>query len=103
MTFDISTSLRLQADLAQEHGLALLANKFVEYSNCSDPLRGLVNSIDMNQVEGGFEVALTGDIAGMMALSMSEDKNKKAAFDEKTACSIKVVAGVGFEPTTFRL
>jgi DNA invertase Pin-like site-specific DNA recombinase len=56
-------------------------------------LRGLVERIDMNPVEGGFEIALTGDIARMMALSMSEGKTKKAAFDEKTACSVKVVAG----------
>ena len=57
----------------------------------------------MNPAGGGFEIALTGDIARLMALSMSEGKNEKAAFDEKTACSVKVVAGVGFEPTTFRL
>lgn len=58
-----------------------------------DLLRGLVERIDMNPVEGGFEIALTGDIARMMALSISDDKNKKAAFDEKTACSVTLVAG----------
>ena len=66
-------------------------------------MRGLVERIDMNPVAGGFEIALTGDIAQMMALSMSEGKNMKAVLDEKTACSVKMVAGVGFEPTTFRL
>ena len=39
----------------------------------------------------------------MVALSLDPAGTKKAAFDEKTACSVKVVAGVGFEPTTFRL
>jgi len=55
--------------------------------------RGLVERINMNPVEGGFDITLTGDIARMMALSISEGKSKKADFDEKTACSAKVVAG----------
>jgi len=58
-----------------------------------DLLRGLVERIDMNPVEGEDEILLTGDIARMMALSMPEGKNRKAAFDEKTACSVKMVAG----------
>jgi hypothetical protein len=52
-----------------------------------------VERIGMNLVEGGFEIILTGDIVRMMALSISDAKSKKAAFDEKTACSVKVVAG----------
>jgi hypothetical protein len=34
---------------------------------------------------------------------MVELGNKKAALDARTACSVKVVAGAGFEPATFRL
>jgi hypothetical protein len=57
----------------------------------------------MNPVEGGFAIALTGDIARMVELSLAECKTEQAVLDEKTACSVKVFAGVGFEPTTFRL
>jgi len=57
----------------------------------------------MQPVVGGFEIALTGDIGRMVELSLGGDSSRKAAFDEKTACSVKVVAGAGFEPATFRL
>jgi hypothetical protein len=44
-------------------------------------------------IEDGFEIELTGAIAHMVALSLDPTNTKKAAFDEKTACSVKVVAG----------
>jgi len=58
-----------------------------------DLLRSLVARIDMNPVEREFEIILTGEIARMMALSISKVKSRKTAFDEKTACSVKMVAG----------
>jgi hypothetical protein len=42
-----------------------------------DLLRGLVERIEMSPAEGGFEITLTGDIARMMALSISAGKNRK--------------------------
>jgi site-specific DNA recombinase len=46
----------------------------------------------------GETIELVGAIARMVELG-----HKKAALDARAACSVKVVAGVGFEPTTFRL
>ncbi len=46
---------------------------------------------------------LIGDIAAMVELGLESAERKKAALDERTACSVKVVAGAGFEPATFRL
>ena len=40
------------------------------------------------------------EIVRMIELGLG---NKKAALDARTACSVKVVAGAGFEPATFRL
>ena len=58
----------------------------------------------MHQKDEGFEIELQGDIVTMVALGLEAPKNQKqAALDPRTACSVKVVAGVGFEPTTFRL
>jgi site-specific DNA recombinase len=37
----------------------------------------------------------------MVELALGD--GKKAALGEEAACSVKLVAGVGFEPTTFRL
>jgi site-specific DNA recombinase len=63
-------------------------------------LRGLVERIViMPAAEGpGETIELVGAIARMVELG-----NKKAALDARTACSVKVVAGAGFEPATFRL
>ena len=62
-------------------------------------LRGLVERIVITPAEGAGEtIELVGAIARMVALG-----NKKAALDVRTACSVKVVAGAGFEPATFRL
>ncbi len=66
-------------------------------------LRGLIERIELYPIEDGFEIELTGEIARMVELSLAEGKTKKAVLDEKTACSVKVVAGAGFEPATFRL
>ena len=55
--------------------------------------------------EAGLEVELVGDIAGMVHLAQNSNENgpvSRAVHDEFTR-SVKVVAGVGFEPTTFRL
>ncbi len=66
-------------------------------------LRGLVERIEVQAADKGFQIELTGEIARMVELSLSEGKNKKAVLDARTACSVKVVAGAGFEPATFRL
>jgi len=44
-------------------------------------------------IDNGFEIELIGAIAHIVALSMPEGKNKQAAFDEKTACSVTLVTG----------
>ena len=45
--------------------------------------------------ENGFEIELTGEIVAMVALGQKtrNSKAKKAVLDERTACSVKVVAG----------
>ena len=53
-------------------------------------MRGLVERIEVHPIEGGFEIELIGEIARMVELSLG---TKKAALDERTACSVKVVAG----------
>ena len=55
-----------------------------------------------------FEIDLTGDIVNMIEFAESGLQTKKAASSEAAVpdayrSSVKVVAGVGFEPTTFRL
>jgi site-specific DNA recombinase len=70
-------------------------------------IRSLVDKVIFRSTPeaGGLEVELVGDIAGMVHLAQKSNKNSpvsRAVHDEFTR-SVKVVAGVGFEPTTFRL
>ena len=64
-----------------------------------DILRGLIDHVVMHATKDGFEVELIGEIAKMVELG----QQKKAALPKEAACSVKVVAGAGFEPATFRL
>jgi DNA invertase Pin-like site-specific DNA recombinase len=65
-------------------------------------LRGLLEQIVIGPVKDGFEIEITGEIARMIEIGLPNGK-KRATLDERMARSVKVVAGVGFEPTTFRL
>ncbi len=56
-------------------------------------LRGLVERIEVHPIEKGFEIELIGEIGRMVELSLDPNGAKKAALDEGTACSVKVVAG----------
>ena len=49
--------------------------------------------MELHPIDAGFEIELAGAIAHMVALSLDQTNTKKAAFDEKTACSVKLVAG----------
>ena len=62
-------------------------------------LRGLIERVSVRRVTEGFEVELVGEIANMVQLSAGVESWAK----EPYRSSVKVVAGVGFEPTTFRL
>jgi len=72
-------------------------------------LRGLIEKVVIHDRPGQTpEIELIGDIATMVEISMQGPETTKAAhvraaFDEKTVRSVKMVAGTGFEPVTFRL
>ncbi|MHB2170109.1 recombinase family protein [Alsobacter sp. R-9] len=73
-----------------------------------DIVRSLIEQVIVRPREGGgFEVELVGEIASMVEVAMgSERKNAArdgAALDAGSRRSVKVVAGTGFEPVTFRL
>ncbi|MBT7612256.1 MAG: recombinase family protein [Rhodospirillaceae bacterium] len=62
-------------------------------------LRSLIERVEMQPTDDGYEITLVGEIAHMISLS-PEISGKEA---DQIPSSVKVVAGVGFEPTTFRL
>src|SRR5262245_47764800 len=64
-------------------------------------IRGLVDAITLTPVDGKLNIELRGDLAGILAMSKA---GKAGAFSPKEkALQIKMVAGRGFEPLTFRL
>jgi site-specific DNA recombinase len=58
-------------------------------------LRQLIEAVTVLPTEDGWEVEVKGEIGRMT--NLAEGKT------EQNQCSVKVVAGAGFEPTTFRL
>ena len=92
-------------------------------SEAADLIRTLIEKIELSYDEGEDRLVadLHGDLAGILAISadhpsqghvdeteiakqkalLAAGKADKSAFDKD--CKVKLVAGVGFEPTTFRL
>ncbi len=67
-------------------------------------LRSLIDKIVIHPAEAephGFVIDLEGDLAGI--LSLCQESKKAAGLSSDDLMQIKLVAGVGFEPTTFRL
>ena len=99
--------------------LAELYRKKVErlHEALSDPtarteaaeiLHGLIEVITVVVSKDRFEIELVGEIANMIELAGTKDANKKTApnmgaIPAPYRSSVKVVAGAGFEPATFRL
>jgi hypothetical protein len=65
-------------------------------------LRGLIEYVSIRPAGDGLEIEIVGEIAKMIQLGMGTNA-KQANLDESATRSVKVVAGVEFEPTTFRL
>jgi site-specific DNA recombinase len=68
-------------------------------------LRGLIERVVLHRTESGLEIELIGEIAAMIDLG-AQNKTagpKGSAVPDPYRRSVKVVAGTGFEPVTFRL
>jgi site-specific DNA recombinase len=63
-------------------------------------LRGLIEMWFVHPGDDRPQIELVGEIVRMIELGMD---GKPAALPVEAACSVKVVAGAGFEPATFRL
>ena len=63
-------------------------------------LRGLIERVVIHSADEGMQVEIVGEIVRMVEVGLNA---KQAALPQEAACSVKVVAGAGFEPATFRL
>ncbi len=64
-------------------------------------IRSMIEEVRLTPVEGELAVELRGDLAGV--LKTAGRANQAPDIAKENALQIKMVAGAGFEPTTFRL
>ena len=86
----------------QVANLAQALSREENRGEAADILRSLVERIELrpNQ-QGKLEIDLYGDLAGI--LTLAGKKIRPLDQNDPSVQQVKVVAGVGFEPTTFRL
>ena len=86
----------------QVANLAQVLNRKENRGEAADILRSLIDRIELrpNQ-QGKLEIDLYGDLAGI--LTLAGNRGKPLDQNDQSVQQVKVVAGVGFEPTTFRL
>ncbi|ABV92145.1 recombinase [Dinoroseobacter shibae DFL 12 = DSM 16493] len=65
----------------------------------ADAIRSLLSEIRLVPEADGLTIELVGELAGLLGLGGIQNANDRP----KAVCSTSMVAGVGFEPTTFRL
>ena len=67
-------------------------------------IRGLVDEIRLHPIDGALQIELKGDLATLLGFADQYDPDKKQPGSTGNPGRTKwLVAGVGFEPTTFRL
>ncbi|WP_258191540.1 recombinase family protein [Sphingomonas sp. PP-CE-3G-477] len=66
-------------------------------------LRALIDAVVLTPEEGGLAIDLRGELASMLSLCAGAETQKASAGVSEEALQIKMVAGTGFEPVTFRL
>jgi site-specific DNA recombinase len=74
-------------------------------TEAADLLRSLIDRIELRPRDEGQGIAATlhGDLAQILALCDDPGRKQKLPKTRASGSQLSVVAGVGFEPTTFRL
>ncbi len=66
-------------------------------------LRALIEAVVLTPEDGDLTIDLRGKLASMLELCAGAETQKAPAVGTEEALQIKMVAGTGFEPVTFRL
>ena len=82
--------------LRETLGEALKAQAF-------ERLRALIEAVVLTPEDGDLAIDLRGELASMLSLCAGAETQKASAAVTGEALQIKLVAGTGFEPVTFRL
>ena len=95
---------RLHPDLAEIYrqkvaALATLLDRD-DVAEARELVRSLVDAIVLVPRDGRLSIEIRGELAGILALTAA---GRASSGSERLAEQIKMVAGRGFEPLTFRL
>ena len=66
-------------------------------------IRSLIEALILTPVNGKLEIELRGELTGILSLCAGAKQQKPAQSGTERALQVKMVAGTGFEPVTFRL
>ena len=66
-------------------------------------IRSLIEAVVLTPVDGKLQVELKGDLTAMLLIGQAQKRNNAPEAELSEALQIKLVAGTGFEPVTFRL
>jgi hypothetical protein len=69
-------------------------------AEAAEALREIIEEVCLIPENGRIEIELRGDLAGILALGAN---GKKPATGRRDGLQVTLVAGIGFEPMTFRL
>ncbi len=72
-------------------------------ADAAQSLRGLINKIVLTPQTDGYSIDLQGDLAGILTVASGSKSKTATAYGPSAVKQLSLVAGVGFEPTTFRL
>ena len=83
--------------------LADALNKPSVRCEAAEALRVLIDQVVLTPSAEGYDIDLHGDLAGILALASAQNAKTAVADVAGAVSQVSLVAGVGFEPTTFRL
>ena len=66
-------------------------------------IRALIDTVVLKPEDGVLAIHLRGELASMLELCVGAETQKASADRTEETLQIKMVAGTGFEPVTFRL
>ena len=83
--------------------LAAALNQADTASEAGEIIRSLIDRILLTPTEAGLKAEIFGDFAKLVEFSQERDAKTRNAGLQRDPALLSVVAGIGFEPMTFRL
>ncbi len=74
-----------------------------DHAEARDAVRSLIDCITLVPEDGGLRVEIKGELASILSLSAAGRTAASTRSADTLAQQVKMVAGIGFEPMTFRL